>query len=86
MPSIQIRDLSEGVYEKLKRIAKRDRRSIQQEAAWILEEALKHIRTDRADEWSLTDSIQKAMKEKYGELPDSTPDIREMRDAGLKEK
>jgi plasmid stability protein len=81
MPTIQIRNLSDDVYGKLKQMAKRDRRSIQQEAAWLLEQALNQPKKeDRRELWRITDSIQEAMREKYGELPDSTPDMREARD------
>jgi len=81
MPSIQIRNLNQEIYEKLKQRAKKDRRSIQQEAIWIIENSLNHLEKGRSDSWETADSIQKAMREIYGELPDSTPDIREMRNA-----
>ena len=81
MPSIQIRNLNQEIYEKLKQRAKKDRRSIQQEAVWIIETSLNHLEKGRSDSWETADLIQKEMREIYGELSDSTPDIREMRNA-----
>lgn len=80
MPSIQIRNLSDEAYENLKVKAKADRRSVQQEAAWVLETTLSfHARAHWPD-WTLVDAIREQMTHRYGLLPDSTPLIRQMRD------
>lgn len=80
MPSIQIRNLSEEAYAALKARAKSERRSIQQEAAWVLETMLSIAGGFHQPDWSRADTIREAMTRRYGVLPDSTPIIRQMRD------
>jgi plasmid stability protein len=80
MPSIQIRNLSEKVYGQLKKKAKEDKRSIQQEASWLLENALNFQKLFfHAQDWGKVDSIRERMAKEYGVLPDSTSMIRDMR-------
>ena len=81
MPSIQIRNLSDEVYKKLASRAKEDRRSLQQEAAWLLEAALAFPGFFHQPRWDAADRVQEAMAQRYGSMPDSTPLIREMRDS-----
>ncbi len=86
MPKVQIRNVPEETYEKLKIRAKEDRRSLQQEAAWLLEFALNSSPVQRfptltVDErWARLDAMREDMRRRYGVLPDSTPDIRKWRD------
>ena len=80
MPSIQVRNLSEEAYAALKAKAKLDRRSVQQEAAWVLETALTFRAGLHQPDWSRVDDIRERMTRQYGALPDSTPLIRQMRD------
>lgn len=80
MPSVQIRNISEEVYEHLKARAKQDRRSVQQEAAWLLEAMLSFRTGLHRPNWQRVDELYEQMKQRYGTLPDSTPLIREMRD------
>ncbi len=80
MPTLQIRNLSETVYTALKARAKTDRRSIQQEAAWVLEIMLTSPGGLHRPNWSRVDSLRALMSRRYGTLPDSTPLIRTMRD------
>ena len=80
MSSIQIRNISEDVYNALKLRARADRRSIQQEAAWLLETTLSFQGGLHQPDWSRVDQVQELMKRRYGTLPDSTPMIRQMRD------
>lgn len=80
MPSVQIRNISEEAYNALKVKAKMDRRSIQQEAAWLLETTLAPTVTLHEPNWTTVDQIREDMFRQYGVLPDSTPLIREMRD------
>mgnify|MGYP000963585468 CR=1 FL=1 len=79
MPSIYIRDLSPSTYEKLKTRAKRNRRSITQEAAMILDVALSgHERSDEV--WERIDRIREKITERYGTFSDGTAKIREDRE------
>jgi len=87
MPSIQIRSFSEEAYKKLAERAKQDKRSIQQEAAWLLESALQagayspfFIAPLHQPDWTKVDQVREEMKKRYGTQPDSTSMIREMRD------
>lgn len=80
MPSIQIRNISETAYASLKARAKADRRSIQQEAAWVLETTLALPGALQQPDWGQADAIRELMTKRYGVLPDSTPTIRQMRD------
>ena len=80
MPSIQIRNLSEEVYNRLIQRAKQDKRSLQQEAAWLLESALSVAGLFHPPNWEAVDRVQEQMSARYGQMPDSTPLIREMRD------
>ena len=80
MPSIQIRNISEETYNSLKTRAKLDHRSLQQEAAWMIEKALAWYEPLHQPNWSRVDHIREEMAKRYGTLPDSTPLIREMRD------
>jgi plasmid stability protein len=77
MATLTIRRLDDEVYESLKDRARLNGRSLEAEVREIL--------TDRARRIdALVDDLrefQKAMIEKHGLLPDSTPLIREMRDA-----
>lgn len=80
MPSVQIRNISDSAYENLKARAKQDRRSVQQEAAWLLESILSFTASLHRPNWQRVDELYEQMKQRYGTLPDSTPLIREMRD------
>ena len=80
MPSIQIRNISDEAYAALKARAKAERRSVQQEAAWVLETMLSISGGLHQPDWSLIDAIRETMTHRYGVLPDSTPLIRQMRD------
>ena len=80
MPSLQIRNLSEGTYHLLKARAKADRRSLQQEATWLLETMLSIRHALHQPDWHGVDQIRDQMARTYGTLPNSTPLIRKMRD------
>lgn len=80
MHAIQIRNVSNGTYARLKELAKADRRSLQQETAWLLEQSLAIFGRPGPRDWSQADRILEESKKRYGILPDSTPLIRRMRD------
>jgi len=79
MPSLQIRNFPDEAYKKLAEKAKADKRSIQQEAAWLLEQSLEFPGLFHKPDWSLVDRIRERMVRSYGEMQDSTPFIRKMR-------
>ena len=80
MATLQIRNLPEGTYAALKVRAKADRRSLQQEAAWLLEIMLSFREGGQRPDWSHVDQVRERMARRYGTLPSSTPLIRRMRD------
>ena len=79
MHVIQIRNFPDATYRRLRELAKEERRSLQQEASWLLEKALEIFGRSSLKNWDQVAKTQKEMKLRYGALPDSTPLIRQMR-------
>jgi antitoxin FitA len=76
MATLTIRNIDDKLVAKIKRQAKKNHRSLESEARFLLERAM---RTEsRADFWQLADQIA-AMTPK-GRQTDSTEIIRKMRD------
>lgn len=82
MASIQIRNVSEKTLAKLRERAKRDKRSVQQEAHWLLEQALTEGLSSplHLSNWQTVDTVRERLASDYGTQPDSTADIRKMRE------
>jgi hypothetical protein len=80
MPTIQIRNFSEDGYKLLVERARQDKRSIQQEAAWLLERSLAFPGLFHKSDWTIVDQVRDRMTSTYGKMRDSTPLIRKMRD------
>lgn len=79
MANIYIRSFPTASFKNLKDRARRNRRSVTQEAARILEEALEEqTRVQRV--WEQIDLIRKRLLRQYGSFSDSTLLIREDRD------
>ena len=78
MASIYIRDLSPSTYKKLKERAKQNRRSVTQEAAMVLDEALGKQEQSK-QLWERIDRIRERVTARYGSFSDSAPKIREDR-------
>ena len=78
MASIYIRDLSPSTYKKLKERAKQNRRSVTQEAAMVLDEALGKQEQSK-QLWERIDRIRERVTARYGSFSDSAPMIREDR-------
>lgn len=79
MPGLTIRNLPADVYAALRKRAQRNRRSLTQEAATILEDALRRAEESR-NPWTEVDRLREALRAKYGSFPDSVPLIREDRE------
>lgn len=79
MASVMIRKLPEELYERLKERARRNRRSITQEAAWILEAALSEAATS-GEAWAEVERVREMVQGRYGSFPDSSAGIREDRE------
>jgi plasmid stability protein len=79
MASVTIRNLPDGLFERLRDRARRNRRSITQEAAWILEAALSEATTP-AEAWAEVERVREMVQRRYGSFPDSSADIRSDRE------
>lgn len=63
MPSLQVRDLPEHIYEKIVQLAEADRRSITQETIVLLEKALEIEEENKKRRRKLLDKIVEETKE-----------------------
>jgi len=75
MASIYIRTIPPVIYERLKKRAKRHHRSVTQEAAVILEEALGKPE-DQGEVWDMVNKLREHLRARYGTFKDSTPLLR----------
>jgi plasmid stability protein len=75
MANVTIRNLPEGTFRRLKERAKRNRRSIAQEAAWLLDAALSEAVTP-GEAWAEVQRVREMIQSRYGTFSDSTDDIR----------
>lgn len=78
MPALTIRNIPAEVYAGLRERARRNRRSVTQEAAMIIEEAVRRA-DGAASPWAEVERIREAVRSRYGSFPDSTALIREDR-------
>lgn len=78
MATLTIRNLPADVYERLKKRARANRRSITQEAAVIIEDAV-GMADAPPDLWRQVDKVREAIRQRYGAFSDSTPLVREDR-------
>lgn len=76
MATLTIRKLDDTVYERLRKQAQRNNRSLEAEARQVLEQRTRSIDDIVADLTIFHDE----MTAKHGLLPDSTPLIRALRD------
>ncbi len=77
MPTLTIRNLSDALYSCLRERAKKNRRSVSQEAAYILERALAEPATQEF--WRQVDRVREIVRSRYGTFPDSSALVREDR-------
>jgi plasmid stability protein len=78
MATLTIRNIPPEIYDRLREQAKRHRRSITQEAAFIIEQALR--KTEPSEEiWHQVDRVRDLIRTRYGTFPDSTVLTREDR-------
>lgn len=79
MPTLTIRDLPPEVYDRLRERAKRHRRSVTEEAAAIIVQALREAEGPQ-EIWRQVDRLREHIRSRYGTFPDSTPSTREDRE------
>lgn len=82
MPTLQVRDLPEHIYEQIVELAEADRRSITQETIILLEKALEIQKQNKHNRKKLLDHIVEETKAEYNlnDIPDPVPLIREDRE------
>jgi len=78
MPTLQIRDVPKELHEKLLMVAKKERRSLSQQALYLLEKSLQ-LEDNKLRRQTVV-SILRDSKIKYGKLSDPTKMIRADRD------
>jgi len=77
MADVKIRKLDDWVVESFRARARQAGRSLEEELRQLLTETVRERRRRLVTE---LDELNAELREKYGELPDSTPLIREERD------
>ncbi|UFP93139.1 FitA-like ribbon-helix-helix domain-containing protein [Gloeobacter morelensis] len=80
MVNISLRDIPDDVYEQIKQMAGRERRSINQQILVLLEQATRRHRRPAASVLEQIDRQREAIVARIGLLPDSTEDIAEDRE------
>lgn len=81
MPSLQVRDLPEHLYQEIVKLAKAERRSITQETIILLEKALKMEKQNKERRQKLFDTIiQDTNNNPSKDILDPVPLIRDDRD------
>ncbi|MFW6308637.1 MAG: hypothetical protein ACOC1S_01325 [bacterium] len=80
MPTLQVRNLPEHIYNKIVELAKEDRRSITQETIILLEKALEMEKQNKKHRKKLLNKIINETKsDNLDNVPDPVPLIREDR-------
>ena len=81
MPTLQVRDLPEHIYEQIVELAEQDRRSITQETIILLEKALEIEKQNKSNRKKLLDHIvaETQSENSSDDIPDPVPLIREDR-------
>lgn len=77
MATLMIRDLDDRIYESLRARAEANRHTVEDEARNMLEDGLSAARAAWAVELQ---TLRDHLREKYGNFPDSTLLIRQVRD------
>ena len=82
MPTLQVRDLPEHIYEQIVELAEKDRRSITQETIVLLEKALEIEKHNKNNRKKLLNHIVKETQSENNsdDIPDPVPLIREDRE------
>ncbi len=79
MPNLSLRDVPDELYQQLKEIAERDRRSINQQILVLLEQAVRQQKRPKTDVLKRIDSQRAIIAAREGIMPDSTEQLSEDR-------
>lgn len=69
MPALQIRDLPDDLYDRIKRLSEREHRSLSSQALVLLEEALSRTEEPRERRLELVEAIERRHEAWSDELP-----------------
>jgi plasmid stability protein len=81
MADVKIRKLDDWVVDSFRARAKRAGHSLEAELRQFLTEAARHRRQSYLEKLN---AFKERLRDRYGEMPDSTPLIREIRDRDLR--
>ena len=64
MPTLNVRDVPKPVYERVRRLARQDKRSMSQEVLWILEEYLRkdRVRKGETEAWQGAELLREKVR------------------------
>ena len=79
MANISLRDVPEELYQQLKEMAERERRSVNQQILVLLERSVWQQKIPKAKVWEQIDRQREAIKARAGITPDSAELIAEDR-------
>jgi len=79
MANISLRDVPDELYEQIKEIAERERRSVNQQILVLLERSMLLQRRPSPELWEQIDQTRKAIEARVGILPNSPEMIAEDR-------
>lgn len=79
MANISLRDVPEELYQQLKEIAERERRSVNQQILVLLERSIRQQKRPAVEVWEQIDYQREAIRVREGITPDSADLIAEDR-------
>ncbi len=79
MANISLRDVPNELYEQIKEMAERERRSVNQQILVLLERSMLLQRRPSSELWEQIDQTRKAIEARVGILPNSAEMIAEDR-------
>lgn len=79
MANISLRDVPDELYQQLKEMAERDRRSVNQQILVMLERSVRQQKRPTAEVWEQIDQQREAIRARVGITPDSAELIAEDR-------
>lgn len=79
MANLSLRDVPDDLYQQIKEIAERERRSINQQIVVLLEHSVQQHKRPKAEVLQRIDRRREAIAARVGIMPDSTEQIAEDR-------
>jgi hypothetical protein len=79
MANLSLRDVPDDLYQQIKEIAERERRSVNQQILVLLERSVQHQQRPKAEVWERIKRRREAISARVGIMPDSTEQIAEDR-------